>query len=112
RMCPHCDFSELVGRASSAGLSALRLIEEEAPKGRGSIISLFASTEAGIYLLNPKRAYLAEIEMRYGVRVEVIPEGENEGAKMRVGSSGPRPEFVPQFTPIAEPEDFDDDIVE
>lgn len=107
RVCPHCDGTGLVRTASSAGLSALRLIEDEAAKGRGSIISLFASTEAAVYLLNAKRADLAEIEERYGVRVEVIPEGENEGAKMRVVSSGPRPEFVPKFEPIVE--EFDDE---
>ena len=111
RACPHCDGTGLVRTASSAGLSALRLIEDEAAKGKGSVISLYASTEAAVYLLNAKRADLAEIEHRYGVRVEVIPEGENEGAKMRVASSGPRPEFVPRFEPIAIEED-DDDIVE
>ena len=111
RGCPHCDGTGLVRTASSAGLSALRLIEEEAAKGRGSVISLFASTEAAVYLLNAKRADLGEIEHRYGVRVEVLPEGENEGAKMRVGSSGPRPEFVPRFEPIALEED-DDDVIE
>ena len=111
RECPHCDGSGLVRTASSAGLSALRLIEEEAAKGRGIVISLFASTEAAIYLLNAKRADLAEIELRYGVRVEVIPEGENEGAKMRVISSGPRNEFVPTFQPIVDDEvlDIEDD---
>ena len=108
RTCPHCDGSGLVRTASSAGLSALRLIEDEAAKGKGTIISLFASTEAAIYLLNAKRADLAEIEHRYGVRVEVIPEGENEGAKMRVISSGPRNEFVPTFAPIAIEEDDSD----
>jgi ribonuclease E len=107
RQCPHCDGTGLVRTASSAGLSALRLIEDEAAKGRGSIISLFASTEAAVYLLNAKRADLAEIEERYGVRVEVLPEGENEGAKMRVASSGPRPEFVPKFEPIALEDDDD-----
>ncbi|MFN5784226.1 MAG: ribonuclease E/G, partial [Novosphingobium sp.] len=105
RQCPHCDGTGLVRTASSAGLSALRLIEDEAAKGKGSIISLFASTEAAVYLLNAKRADLAEIEARYGVRVEVLPEGENEGAKMRVTSSGPRPEFVPKFEAIT----FEDD---
>jgi len=120
RGCPHCDGTGLVRTASSAGLSALRLIEDEAAKGKGSVISLYASTEAAVYLLNAKRADLAEIEERYGVRVEVLPEGENEGAKMRVVSSGPRPEFVPRFEPIAieeddEPEiedDYDDEIEE
>ncbi|MFM5924139.1 MAG: ribonuclease E/G, partial [Novosphingobium sp.] len=111
RGCPHCDGTGLVRTASSAGLSALRLIEDEAAKGKGSIISLFASTEAAVYLLNAKRSDLGEIEERYGVRVEVLPEGENEGAKMRVASAGPRPEFVPRFEPLAIEED-DDDIVE
>ena len=107
RTCPHCDGSGLVRTASSAGLSALRLIEDEAAKGRGTVISLYASTEASIYLLNAKRTDLAEIESRYGVQVEVIPEGENEGAKMRVASSGPRNEFVPRFEAIVDEEEDD-----
>ena len=105
RACPHCDGSGLVRTASSAGLSALRMIEDEAAKGKGTIISLYASQEAAIYVLNAKRADLAEIEESYGVSVEVIPEGENEGAKMRVASRGPKPSFVPRFEPIVEPED-------
>ncbi|MBF9150308.1 Rne/Rng family ribonuclease [Novosphingobium jiangmenense] len=110
RACPHCDGSGLVRTASSAGLSALRMIEDEAAKGKGNVVTLYASQEAAIYVLNAKRTDLAEIEERYGVTVEVIPEGENEGAKMRVASRGPKPEFVPRFEPIIEPEE--DDIVE
>ncbi|OYX93092.1 MAG: ribonuclease E/G, partial [Novosphingobium sp. 35-62-5] len=111
RGCPHCDGTGLVRTASSAGLSALRMIEDEAAKGKGNVVSLYASQEAAIYVLNAKRTDLAEIEERYGVSVEVIPEGENEGAKMRVASRGPKPEFVPRFEPIIEPEE-EDDIVE
>ena len=106
RECPHCDGSGLVRTASSAGLSALRLIEEEAAKGKGSRITLSASTEAAVYLLNAKRADLQELEQRYGVSVEVLPEGEEEGAKMSVGSSGPRPAQAPKFEPIVD--DYDD----
>ncbi len=117
RSCPHCDGTGLVRTASSAGLSALRLIEEEAARGRGTIITLSASTEAAVYLLNAKRAELMEIEERYGVEVEVIPEGENEGAKMVIASSGPRPTVVPKFETIVDDSDdeellqgdFDDD---
>ena len=109
RHCPHCDGSGLVRTASSAGLAALRQIEDEAASGKGLVISLFASQEASIYLLNQKRSDLAEIESLYGVKVEVIPEGENEGAKMRVASSGPRNDFVPRFGPVVL-EDDDDDL--
>jgi ribonuclease E len=111
RECPHCDGTGLVRTASSAGLSALRLIEDEAAKGKGTVITLFASTEAAVYLLNAKRADLAEIEHRYGVTVEVLPEGEEEGAKMRVASSGPRPTSAPKFEPIVD-DDADDEPVE
>ena len=107
RGCPHCDGTGLVRTASSAGLSALRLIEDEAAKGKGTTITLYASTEAAVYLLNAKRADLAEIEERYGVIVEVLPEGEEEGAKMRVTSTGPRPASVPRFETLAEDEDDD-----
>ena len=62
RTCPHCDGTGLVRTASSSALSALRLIEDEAATGRGSTITLFASQEASIYLLNTKRSDLAEIE--------------------------------------------------
>ncbi|GAA4039001.1 Rne/Rng family ribonuclease [Parerythrobacter jejuensis] len=112
RECPHCDGTGLVRTASSAGLSALRLIEDEAARGKGTIISLKASTEAAVYMLNSKRADLQEIEDRYNVTVVVVPEGEDEGAKMSVGSSGPRPSEAPKFEPIVDDDDDDDDIEE
>ncbi len=111
RHCPHCDGTGLVRTASSSGLAALRLIEDESARGKGTVVSLYASQEASIYLLNQKRADLGEIEDRYGVKVEVIPEGENEGAKMRVASTGPRNEFVPKFGPIVLEAD-DDDLID
>jgi ribonuclease E len=111
RACPHCDGTGLVRTASSAGLSALRLIEDEAAKGKGTLIRLAASTEAVIYLLNEKRADLVEIEQRYGVSVEVVPEGEQEGAKMSVSCAGPRPLQAPRFEPILD-EDDDADLPE
>ena len=55
RQCPHCEGTGLVRTASSAGLSALRMLEEEAARGRGSIITLRASQEAAFYVLNNKR---------------------------------------------------------
>ena len=110
RQCPHCEGTGLVRTASSAGLSALRLIEDEAARGRGSQVLLRASTEAAVYVLNRKRAELAEIEDRYGVRVEIVPDGEQEGARMSVEVSGPPPAHAPRFdAPI---EDLDDDIPE
>jgi ribonuclease E len=112
RQCPHCEGTGLVRTASSAGLSALRLIEDEAARGRGSILTLRASQEAAIYVLNKKRGDIAEIEERYGVQVVVLPDGETEGARMSVEASGPPPAFQPKFETLVEPDEDEDDYVE
>jgi ribonuclease E len=110
RPCPHCEATGFVRTASSSGISALRLIEDEAARGRGSQLTIRVSAEAAFYLLNRKRAELAEIEERYGVTIEVVADGEQEGARMSVESSGPPPEHAPRFdAPIIE---ADDDLPE
>jgi ribonuclease E len=93
--------------ASSSGLSALRIIEDEAARGRGDRIILRAGREAAIYVLNKKRTELAEIEERYGVTVEIAIDEAFEGARMTVESSGPRPVVKdrPAMAPIIEEED-------
>jgi ribonuclease E len=111
RPCPHCDGSGLMRTASSAGLSALRMLEEEAARGRGSRIVLRAGREAAIYLLNRKRGEIGEVEARYGVLIEVLIDESLEGARMAVESHGPPPVARPRPLPIAEPE-IDDDIVD
>jgi ribonuclease E len=111
RQCPHCEGTGLVRTASSAGLGALRMLEEEAARGRGSVITLRASQEAAFYVLNNKRRELDEIEQRYGVTIVVLPDGEIEGARMSVEPSGPRPERVVTYAPMAEDDD-DLDLIE
>ncbi len=110
--CAHCEGTGLMRTASSSGLSALRIIEEEAARGRGDRITLRAGREAAIYLLNKKRRELGEIELRYGVTLEVVIDETFEGARMAVESSGGRP-VAPQriAAPIVD-EDDDDEQVE
>jgi ribonuclease E len=108
KACPHCEGTGLMRTASSAGLSALRIIEDEAARGRGERIMLRAGGEAAIYVLNKKRGELAEIEDRYGVTVEIAIEEAFEGARMTVESSGARPqprERLPVAPVIVEEED-------
>ncbi|HEX8841184.1 MAG TPA: ribonuclease E/G, partial [Sphingomicrobium sp.] len=105
--CPHCDGTGLMRTAASAGLSALRMIEDEATRGRGERILLRAGREAAVYVLNKKRAELADIEQRYGVSIEVAIDESFEGARMTVESSGPRPvaQPRPEAPAIEEPEE-------
>lgn len=108
KICPHCEGTGLVRTASSSALSALRLIEEEAAKGKAQQITLVASQEATIYVLNSKRHEIDDIEKRYGVSVQITPDGEVEGARMEVSGSGGPPKNAPKFEPIVD--DDDDDV--
>ncbi|MEM8919234.1 MAG: ribonuclease E/G [Pseudomonadota bacterium] len=107
KVCPHCEGTGLVRTASSSALSALRLIEEEAAKGKASQITLTASQEATIYVLNSKRHEIEEIESRYGVSVQIMPDGHAEGARMEVSGTGGPPANAPKFEPIVDEDDED-----
>jgi ribonuclease E len=110
--CPHCEGSGLMRTAASAGLSALRIIEDEAARGRGDRIVLRAGREAAVYVLNKKRSELADIEHRYGVSIEVVIDESFEGARMAVESSGARPIAPPRVEAPTVVEDEDDDFAE
>jgi ribonuclease E len=112
RPCPHCEGSGLMRTASSAGLSALRMLEEEAARGRGSRIVLRAGREAAVYVLNRKRGEIGEIESRYGVQIEVLIEETFEGAKMAVESFGPPPAARPRIERVVEPEVDEEEFAE
>ena len=109
KTCPHCEGTGLMRTASSAGLSALRIVEDEAARGKGDRITLRAGREAAVYLLNRKRSELAEIEGRYGVMVEVQIDESLEGARMSVDSTGGRPTPAPRPAAQSSEPDLDDD---
>src|SRR6185436_13171127 len=92
--------------------SALRMLEEEAARGRGSRIILRAGRDAAVYLLNKKRIEIGEVEARYGVMIEVLIDESFEGARMTVEAHGPPPAERPRPLPVAAPQGDDEEIVE
>ena len=110
--CPHCEGTGLMRTAASAGLSALRIIEDEAARGRGERICLRAGKEAAVYVLNKKRTELADIEQRYGVFIDIMIDESFEGARMTVDSSGPRPVAAPQPEAAKIEEEDEDETLE
>ncbi|WP_155265022.1 Rne/Rng family ribonuclease, partial [Sphingomonas segetis] len=111
RPCPHCDGTGLMRTAASAGLSALRIIEDEAARGRGDRICLRAGKEAAVYVLNKKRGELADIEQRYGVSIEILIDESFEGARMTLETSGGRPVAAPrsEAPPIEDEEEEEEE---
>jgi ribonuclease E len=110
-ICPMCDGSGYVRAIPSAALAALRTLEAEALKGRASEFTLRASVEVAIYVLNRKRAELAELEQRYGIGIEVIPDGELMAPNFTLDAAGPPPakqvvvSALPPVTVIVDEED-------
>ena len=119
QVCPMCDGSGLIRTDGSAALAALRLLEEEAVKGRASVFRLRADRSVAVYMLNRKRAELAELEARYGVLIEVVPDDGLIGGRLVIDSSGPPPAQAPRMAALAapqayadidEPEEIEDDV--
>ncbi|WP_168014249.1 ribonuclease E [Halomonas salinarum] len=75
-VCPRCDGQGTIRDVRSLSLSVMRLLEEEAMKERSAQIRAILPVPVATYLLNEKRAVLAEIERRQGVRLLVLPNPE------------------------------------
>ncbi len=72
-VCPRCNGQGTIRDVRSLSLSIMRLIEEEAMKERSAQIRAILPVPVATYLLNEKRAVLADIEKRQGVKVLVLP---------------------------------------
>ncbi len=72
-VCPMCQGQGTVRDTSSLALSVLRLLEEEAHKNTGNVFAI-APVEVATFILNEKRAKLAEIEKRHKIKVSIIPD--------------------------------------
>jgi ribonuclease E len=67
--CKHCNGKGLSRAPDSNAVMILRTIESEIYKGEYEVVNIYASTEAVIYVLNNKRADIADIEQRYHTKI-------------------------------------------
>jgi len=69
--CPTCSGLGVVRSIESSALQALQAIESEGMRNRANIIKLIAPPTVALYILNEKRAQLAEIEVQAQMRVVI-----------------------------------------
>ena len=108
-VCPMCDGSGYVRSISSAALAALRALEAEAIKGRATEFSLRAGLDVAMYILNRKRADVVELEERYTIAIETIPDESLMGPNFVLEAGGPAPEHPVQMSVLPPPVKIDDD---
>ena len=80
--CAHCNGSGMVRSVESRALHVLRQIDENAGKFSEGELTAQVPQDVAIYLLNQKRAQLAEIEARTGVTVLVEIDNELTAMEM------------------------------
>ncbi|MDY0883698.1 Rne/Rng family ribonuclease [Dongia soli] len=68
-ICPHCAGTGRIRSVDSTALHVLRMVEEEITRSYSPGVSVFVPAAVALYILNQKRASLAELEMRRGVRI-------------------------------------------
>jgi ribonuclease E len=68
-LCRHCRGTGHVRSTESTALHVLRAIDEESARARGGQLTVSVATAVALYILNNKRAALAEIEARHTVRI-------------------------------------------
>jgi ribonuclease E len=99
--CPHCQGRGYVRSIESTALTVLRAIEEEGIRDRSAEITVSASAEVALYLLNHKRDRIGDMERRYVMRVIlaadsslVPPDFRIERSKTRQPGEVSRPELA------------------
>ncbi len=69
--CPHCAGAGMMRSASSVSLQILRALEETLIKSASHNLNVRTRPEVALYVLNQKRAHLADLEARFNIAVTV-----------------------------------------
>ncbi len=91
-VCPRCAGAGVVRSMQSGALTVLRAIEQEGVRNRSQAVRVEAPADVTHYLLNEKRAVLAELESRYDLKITIE-------ASETLGADPYRLERTPRSTP-------------
>lgn len=105
--CPHCAGAGMIRSTPSVALQILRALEEALIKSASHNLTVRTRPEVALYVLNQKRAHLAELETRFAISISIsvdaallgtryfeVERGEFVGNEGRVVPSGFKAEAV------------------
>ncbi len=88
--CHYCGGTGIRRSTDTAALNVLRAIGEEGLHNRSTEITVHVATEIALYILNYKRAALADIETRYGFTVHLTGDDSLIPPAHRIERTGPK----------------------
>jgi len=86
--CPTCLGAGVIRSAEMAALRILRAVEGEAVSGKVGVLSVHASLDVTVYVLNHHRDWLKRIEDSNGVTIQLIPDTDRTGDDYALEKSG------------------------
>jgi ribonuclease E len=77
--CPHCAGTGVMRATPSVALHLLRTLEETLIRSAANNLVVRTREEVAFYVLNHKRTHLHDLESRFGVRIDIVPDGSLSG---------------------------------
>nr|PZN86496.1 MAG: ribonuclease E [Pseudomonadota bacterium] len=104
--CPHCQGTGIIRSTESVALAVIRAMEDALMSGPPSPIVAKTTVPVALYILNNKRAYINEMESRYGVSITVEASDKVQGANFLI-EKAPRATTNGQRQPERSPVSLD-----
>ncbi len=82
--CPHCQGTGIIRSTESVALAVLRAMEDTLMSGPPAPIVAKTTANVALYILNSKRAFINEMEARYGVPITVQASDKAQGANFLI----------------------------
>ena len=113
-VCPHCEGTGRVRSVETAALQMLRVIEEEAAKGRMDELRVTINRDVALYMLNHKRDAISALEERFEMRIVILAGDsliatEHEVERVGFQGSNTRKQARPVKKDVAPAETTDED---
>ncbi len=86
--CPHCQGTGIIRSTESVALAVLRGLEDAITAGATGPLTATTTPPVALYILNSKRAYITDMELRHGYSVTVLGSDRVQGANFTVERGG------------------------
>ncbi len=109
--CPHCQGTGIIRSTESVALAVLRGLEDALMAGPPASLLVTTTATVALYILNNKRGFIAEMEARYGIVIQVQASEKMQGANFSIERTARREDAPrrPERTAVNMESGFEDE---
>ena len=85
--CPHCQGTGIIRSVELVALAVLRALEDQLLRDARTSLTAVTTADVALYILNNKRAFVTDMERRYGVVIAVQASDRMQGANFAIERS-------------------------